>query len=367
MAYLLKDIFSPAFIESFSQNLQLVYPELNVVSFRQKIFDNNWQDRELKQRMRHIATVLHEFLPPHFPAAVQVLHDLFHYFQNNDIKEKVIEFCFLPDYVEQYGLDFFDESVRLMETLTTLSSCEFAVRPFILKHGDRMLQQMVQWSKHKEDKVRRLSCEGIRPRLPWAMALPQLKKDPRPILPILENLKNDPSEIVRRSVANNLNDISKDNPAWALDLFARWKGFSEATDRLIKHASRTLLKQGHKEILAYYDLHDNSGICLSDFNLVTPVVKTGEHLIFGFSIRNEAVIPKVIRLEYAVYFKKANGLLSKKVFKISERTCQPGETVTYQRKQSFRPITTRKYYTGAHRVSIITNGLEHEDLEFNLI
>jgi 3-methyladenine DNA glycosylase AlkC len=84
--------------------------------------------------------------------------------------------------------------------------------------------------------VRRLASEGCRPRLPWAMALPQFRKDPSPALPILEKLKNDESDYVRKSVANNLNEISKDHPQLVLDICERWYGQTANTDWLVKHA-----------------------------------------------------------------------------------------------------------------------------------
>lgn len=366
MSYLLKDIFSPDFLKSFSKEMKLVYTPFNQNGFITSVFDEGWQARELKQRMRHISTVLYNYLPAEFPEAAAIIEELIRHYQQKGIKEKVIEFCFLPDYVEQYGLEHFEASVHLVETLTTFTSCEFAVRPFIILYGDRMMQQMVEWSTHKNEKVRRLSSEGSRPRLPWAIALPHLKKNPEPLLPILENLKNDTSEYVRRSVANNLNDISKDNPAFALAIFNRWKGASTETDKLIKHAGRTLLKQGNAEALSCFGLEDCNTVQLLDFHLRTPRVVMGENLVFDFSLQNDCSEQKIIRLEYAVYFRKANGQLSKKVFKISEREYQPMETIRYERRQSFRPITTRKYYPGMHKISIIINGKEFDALEFLL-
>ena len=105
---------------------------------------------------------------------------------------------------------------------------------------------MLKWSKHKDPRVRRLASEGCRPRLPWAMALPDFKRDPSKILPILEQLKADSDVWVRKSVANNLNDISKDNPELAISIFKKWLGGNKETDWIVKHAARTLLKQGNK-------------------------------------------------------------------------------------------------------------------------
>jgi 3-methyladenine DNA glycosylase AlkC len=229
-----------------------------------------------------------------------------------------------------------------------------------------MLQQMLAWSLHKSEKVRRLASEGSRPRLPWAMAIPFLKKDPAPILPILENLKQDPSESVRRSVANSLNDIAKDNPAIVIAIAAKWKGISKETDAIIKHGSRTLLKRGHKEILQHYGL-DSTHVDFNNFTILTPKVKTGDSLEFSFAIRNKDAQPQTIRLEYGVHYLKQNGTLSKKVFKISEKVYGPGEQVKILRKQSFRLITTKVFYPGKHQLSIIINGAEYPAKAFELI
>jgi 3-methyladenine DNA glycosylase AlkC len=239
------------------------------------------------------------------------------------------------------------------------------VRPFFIKYGERMVHQMKLWSLHKNYKVRRLSSEGSRPRLPWAMAIPALKKDPSPILPILENLKNDPSEWVRRSVANNINDIAKDHPDIVMKLARKWKGISKETDAIIKHGSRTLLKAGHAEILSHYGLK-SSNIIVSDFKIDTPIVKTGGHLSFSFCISNEDKKEQTVRLEYGLYYNKSNSQLARKVFKISEKKYKSGGKVEILRKQSFRKITTRVFYPGKHQLSIIVNGEEKVKKDFIL-
>jgi len=184
-----------------------------------------------------------------------------------------------------------------------------------------------------------------------------LKKDPIPILPILENLRNDPSEVVRRSVANNLNDISKDNPEVVLAIAKKWVGQNKETDAIIKHGCRTLLKQGHTEILSHYGL-DSEGLIITAFQIHTPDVYMGDAVSFSFSIENTTAVPKTVRLEYGLYYHKANGKLAKKVFKISERIYKAGEKAVITRKQSFKRITTRVFYPGEHQLSLIVNGTE---------
>lgn len=366
MSNLLKDIYSKDFFDSFSETLKQVVPTFNKEQFIQQLFDKNWENRELKERMRHITLVLHSFLPQDFSKAANIIEKIVENLREQNIKEASIEFMFLPDYIETHGINNYDKSVKLMESLTQFTSCEYAVRPFILKYGDKMLSQMQKWSLHNNHHVRRLASEGARPRLPWAIALPELKKNPTPILPILENLKNDPSEYVRRSVANNLNDISKDNPDILISIAKKWKGQTKETDAIIKHASRTLLKQGNPIILKHFGLSGNAKIVTTKFNIHTPTVKIGNHLEFSFSINNEDKKPLNVRIEYGLYYLKNNGQHSKKVFKISERQLNPDEKIDIHRKQSFRIITTRKFYIGQHQLSLIINGQEREIATFEL-
>ena len=198
------------------------------------------------------------------------------------------------------------------------------------------------------------------------MAIPALKKDPRPLFPILENLKNDPSEYVRRSVANNINDIAKDHPGLVIELAGQWKGISKQTDAIIKHGSRTLLKQGHTEILKHYGLLSTS-IAVTGLTILTPEVKIGDSLEFTFNLQNQSDKVQIVRLEYGIYYRKAKGHLAKKVFKISEKSYQPGETAIVRRKQSFRLITTKVFYPGQHQLSVIVNGEEKDIQPFEIL
>ena len=214
--------------------------------------DDEWEGRELKQRCMHITTVLRKFLPADYKEAIAKLLELLDHVKSTRPDFSVIDDTkfglmleygvILNNYVEQYGLDDYETSVKAIEKITQFTSCEFVTHPFIIKYPDEMMKQMLVWSKHGHWGVRRLASEGCRPRLPWAMALPNLKENPAPIIPILENLKNDPARFVRLSVANNLNDIAKDNPEIVIDLAKKWKGESKEVDWIIKHGCRTLLK-----------------------------------------------------------------------------------------------------------------------------
>lgn len=354
----LKDIYSSSFYNSFADTAMAVLPSFDRNEFIKAIFNNDWKNKELKQRMKHTSFVLHQFLPDDFNKAAEIIKKITHKLQQAKASENTFGFMFLPDYVETYGLNHFATSLKTIELVTQFVSCEYAVRPFILKYKDRMMKQMLNWSKHKNHHVRRLASEGSRPRLPWAMAIPELKRNPNPILPLLENLKKDSSEYVRRSVANNLNDIAKDHPSIVIGIASKWKGISNGTDVIIKHGSRTLLKQGNTEILKYFGLSNNTKLEVSKLKVITSKVKIGNDLLFSFEAINGSSKKQIIRLEYAIYYLRQNGQHSKKVFKISERTFEPQEKAVVTKKQSFRIITTRKFYTGQQKLSIILNGHE---------
>lgn len=283
MPELLKNIYNDAFFGRFLPCLKEVVPLLDTQAFLQDIYDQDWEARELKQRMRHITLVLKNHLSGDYKTNVDTLLRLIPICLEKGFKADNLEFFFLPDFLEVFGQDHHTLSMDAIERITQFVSCEFAMRPFIIKYPGMAMEQMGSWSRHEHYAVRRLSSEGCRPRLPWAMALPVLKKDPAPILPILENLKNDSSAYVRRSVANNLNDISKDHPKLVIDLVKKWKGKSPETDKLIKHACRTLLKEGNSELMQLFGFGPIDTIKIMNFKVLTPEVHIGDSLEFHLS------------------------------------------------------------------------------------
>lgn len=281
MAEPFKNMYNKQFFDLFTKDLRLVIDDFDAHGFVSQIMDDEWEGRELKQRWIHITSILKKFLPADYKEAIAKILELLDHVKSTRPDFSVIDDTkfglmleygvILNNYVEQYGLDDYETSVKAIEKITQFTSCEFVTHPFIIKYPDEMMKQMLVWSKHEHWGVRRLSSEGCRPRLPWAMALPNLKKDPTPIIPILENLKNDPARFVRLSVANNLNDIAKDNPEIVIDLAKKWKGESKEVDWIIKHGCRTLLKQGIPEVMELFgfdSIRNFSSCCLR--GLCTP-------------------------------------------------------------------------------------------------
>jgi hypothetical protein len=202
-----------------------------------------------------------------------------------------------------------------------------------------------------------LATEGCRPRLPWGIRLQDLVSDPSPILPILERLKNDESEPVRKSVANNLNDISKDNADVVLDLLREWQtGATDEVRWITGHALRTLVKQGHPGALALLGYPSDASIAVQHVVVEPQSVQIGGEITLSFDIESLANKPLNLMVDYVVYHMRANGRLSPKVFKLTKRTIRPGEVLQIERKHSFAPVTTRRYYPGEHAIEPKING-----------
>lgn len=358
MATPLKNFYNQDYIQNLADKIKSQYKPFKNNEFCKAVLSKEWVNLELKERMNKITTTLYEFLPKDFKQATEILIPIAPDFGG-------YHGILFPHFIELYGQEHWGISINALKVLTAYSSSEFAVRPFIEKHPEKMMKIMLQWSKHKSEHVRRLASEGCRPRLPWGMALTAFKKDPTLILPILENLKNDPSEYVRRSVANNLNDISKDNPQILLKLAAKWHGKHANTDRLLKHAMRSMLKKGEPKALAIFGLGNIKNISISPLILYNNQIKKGSHLEFSFqiSLNNQKV--QSIRIEYVLYFQKKNQTHSRKVFKISEAPINIKKTVT--KKHSFADLSTRKHQAGLHFIALQINGIEQKKISFLLI
>ena len=362
MATPLKYMYSPAYFERLCPVLKRNLTNFNCNDFIFRIFNNQWPELELKARVRHITNALHQFVSPDFSIASRQLISI-----ADDLREheplQGFHNIFLPDYFEVYGLEDPDISLPALGQITKLVSAEFAVRPFISRYPEKAMEYLTQWSISPDASVRRLSSEGCRPRLPWATALPQFKKDPSPILPLLENLKEDQSLYVRKSVANNINDIAKDHPDIVINLLSNWKGKNQYTDWILRHGCRSLLKQGHIQALSYHGFSPDSKAGIRDL-LLPEKVKIGTHLDFSFAFVSREKRPTNFRLEYAIDYITASGKTSRKIFKLSENIFSPGQAVAIRRKQSFRDFSTRKHFKGKHQLQILANGKNIAASEF---
>ena len=367
--FLLRDVFNPAAVEQLAHNIARAWPAFDRAGFVSTITSQldalNFGGRNVL-----IRDTLRAYLPPAFPEAIQILLDAL---------EPEIPDCELSgfdrftimsqnDFVAVYGLEHLDLSLRALYELTKRFTAEGAIRAFLQRYPEPTLARLAEWVTDPNCHVRRLVSEGMRPRLPLAPRLRAFIKDPRPVLALLELLKADPVLMVRRSVANNLNDIAKDHSDLVVATLARWKQAKDpGTEWIIGHAARTLLKQGHPGALALLGYPTETNISVASLQLNQTTVRLGEDLAFTIKIQSTADAPQNLMIDYVVHHRKANGKLAPKVFKLAKKRLDSRETLHLSKSHPFRPLSTRIYYPGRHAIELQINGQRWGWQEFELV
>jgi 3-methyladenine DNA glycosylase AlkC len=245
----LKDWFDKELALMLSEKILEQYDGFDADGFV-KAVETGTPDLELKDRVALIAAEMHARLPADYSQAVQILCQILGPENENETGMFTEGYWIMPlaKYIEDYGLDNIQESIEAIEQLTKRHTGEYCIRPFIEKYPAKTLAVMGKWSHDENVHVRRLASEGVRPRLPWAKKLDQFVADPKPVLEIIENLKDDTSRYVQKSVANNLNDILKDNYEIGMATLRKWsQGATENRKWIIKHALRNQIKKGNPE------------------------------------------------------------------------------------------------------------------------
>ncbi|QBE49867.1 DNA alkylation repair protein [Leucobacter triazinivorans] len=261
----------------------------------------------------------------------------------------------------------FDDAMSVLRELTPRFTSEFAIRPLLLHDLDRALDHLAEWTREDDWNVRRLASEGSRPLLPWGERIPALVADPAPSRPILDALFDDPSDSVRRSVANHLNDHSRAHTAFALDTVRGWqRRGGEHTPRTARHALRTLVKRGDPEALTLLGFPP-AHVTVSPLYVSPDRVEAGGTVRFGATIENPGDGPAALMVDYVLFFPGARGEERTKVFKLARRDVGPGERTSVEAAHSFRPITTRRYFTGAYGIALQVNGVRHERADFTVL
>lgn len=314
---------------------------------------------ELMPRGRHIARALQRHLPAHFPDAIAILLASMEQPTGRRSDVGLASFLFMPHsfFVAEYGLDHFEPSMQAQHALTQRFTAEFSIRPFLVRHPQATLERLAQWAHDPSDHVRRLVSEGTRPRLPWAPRLPAFQVDPRPVLALLELLQDDPALYVRRSVANNLNDIGKDHPQLLADTARRW--LVDATperDWVVRHALRWAVKQGAPWALEVLGFGHTAQVTLGQAAITPARPRIGGSVTVTVDLHNPAAQRHDVLVDLQVHYVKANGSVSAKVFKLKSLELEGGQTVRLHKTLSLAEMTTRKHQPGEHRVDLLVNG-----------
>lgn len=345
----LKEIFNATRLEHIATEMSAVYPAFDAKAFLHKANDG-LAGLSVMQRMARVSECLHAVLPLSYEASLDVLRDLAPRMNSMFVS------TFLPHYVACYGRHAFDLSMDALKYFTRFGSSEFAVRYFLRDDLERTLKVMHEWALDANEHVRRLASEGSRPRLPWSFHLEPIQADPELTAAILDTLKADSSLYVRKSVANHLNDVTKQHPAWVLDRLEGWPLQERHTAWIARHALRSLIKQGDPRALAVIGVGGKAQVQVSQLQVTPAVIQLGEQITLSFKVRSTLQTPQRLVIDYAIDYVKASGATSTKVFKLKTFDLPAHGDVTLRRSQYIRELTTRRHYAGRHAVHLLVNG-----------
>lgn len=356
----LKEIFNRARLEHIAGALSGLDPKFPQDRFL-AVAGENLDGLSIMQRLRQIAVTLDTVMVGSFASKLERLRALAPRI-NHGFASMI-----LPEFVALYGQDDFDLSMDALKYFTAFGSSEFAIRHFLLRDMTKTLAVMEGWAGDDNEHVRRLASEGSRPRLPWSFQLRPLMLDPSPTAPILETLKADPSLYVRKSVANHLNDITKDNADLAITRVSGWDIGDARTAWIVRHALRSLIKKGDPRALALIGAGEKAQIRIDGFSVAPSALMLGERLQIAARLSSLAPAPQKLVIDYAVHYVKKAGGLSRKVFKWKELTLSSKETLDISISQVIRDFTTRKHYPGFHRIDLMVNGETMAESGFELM
>ena len=275
----LKEIFNLARLQHIAEQTEAIYPGFDTAAFLAHVA-HDLQSQSLMQRLNRVSRGLHAGLPEDYPEALAILYELAPRLNSSFVS------LILPEYVALYGQHDFERSMQALKFFTAFGSSEFAVRHFLRLDMPRALNIMQGWSLDENEHVRRLASEGSRPRLPWSFRIEPLMKDPAPVLPILDNLTADSSLYVRKSVANHLNDITKDHPDWVLDLIEGWSLENRHTAWIAKYALRSLIKQGNQRALAVIGAGGKPEVEIVGVKVEPAVIRLGQKISLSFTLKS---------------------------------------------------------------------------------
>lgn len=323
----------------------------------------------LKARVTHLSTVLATLLVDDYSQNAHWLKQL-----AKDCVETQFDmgwrgFIFWPliDYAGRYGLDQPEVALNLLKHLTPLFTAEFAIRPFIEHHFELTYRHLLQWCDDSDEHVRRLASEGLRPRLPWGGHLKAMQLNPEPVITLLSCLKDDNSRYVQKSVANNLNDISKDHPQRVIAVCREW--LNEATPQrqwIIRHGLRSLIKAGEPAVFSLLGYSDRVAV-KADFMVSEQQVTLGDATTLQATIHSLVDRAQKLVVDYRIWHVKANGKRTGKVYKWKNIELLGLARVELTKIHAFLKLTTRQYYSGRHTIELLINGVSHAQAELILL
>lgn len=326
------------------------------------------QALELKARVRHIISALAQTLPADFLQTAAILRRCVDGWERTDPSRNWADMSAWPliDYVGVYGLDQPECALDLLERMTPLFTAEFAIRPLLQRHFGLSHARMLDWCGHDNAHVRRLACEGLRPRLPWAAQLPALRADPAPIWPVVQRLMRDDSVYVRRSVANTLNDIGKDHPRQLVARLRLWQQRGAVHEQILRQGLRSLLRQGYPGAHALLGYSEPPELAQLALQLEATRLESGDALTLRLDMAAGAR-PQTLRLDCRLRLLGGSGRSHRRCFRWRDVSLQPGQRCTLYKSQPVGGGATGELAPGPHRVELIVNGVMLAGAPFMLV
>lgn len=349
-----KHAFNAELLQQMADSISRYFPQFNATAFL--AIESQLADREMKARVHLIRDALAAELPENYHQALNILVSVL-----KDNQLKGFSVWPIAEFIQKHGLDYPDISLDALAIVTQYFTSEWAVRPFIKKYPQQTMTFLLDCAKSDNVDIRRWASEGTRPRVPWGEQLPAFIQDPSGTREILEVLKFDAELYVRKSVANHLNDITKDNPDYVIQLLNDWKQQATPADLknltwIIKHALRSLIKAGHPQALSLIGVKFGADVELDEFTVKNSHVKLNQSLDFTTQLRSVSCQPQNIVIDYVLHFMKANNKTAPKVFKLRSFILPANGIVRIDKKHTVKKITTRQYYEGIQYIEIQVNG-----------
>lgn len=351
MAKLLKNELNETYVNALSEDVYTFVNQKSKDIFIQNLKENNFFEQELKNRILITARAFHHAIELPYEEQLEILDRFVE-------KYNGIQGFPFPEFIGEFGLQSPILSLNYIKKWTSFSTGEFAIRRFITTFPETV-EIMKSWTQDKNEHVRRLSSEGLRPFLPWAQKLPQVIDEPRHNFEILELLKHDSSTYVRKSVANHWNDLSKYYPEELL----LWAKDEKLNPSMVKHACRTLLKEQHPKALKLFGFSNGNHVNV-DFNLSSENIKIPGDTNLKVIVKNNSDNKLKIRLEYVIYYLKKNNKRSPKKFFLKEIILSSKSKTELNKRIALKPLSTRTLHSGKQGIQIHFNGQKTEIKDF---
>lgn len=373
-----KHAFNPAAIERIADAVGRATTDFDRDGFLGSVLPT-LESLEMKARVALIAEALHEHLALPFPDAVAALLSTLgppgapsgddQWAPDASADGLLSGFTVWPvtRFVAVYGLEHPEEGLDALEQLTRRFTAEFALRPYLLRHPEQTLERLRTWVQSPDQHLRRAASESTRPRLPWGIRLKPFIADPEPVIDLITPLRADPEDYVQKSVGNNLNDIGKDHPDRLLAVAEAWSAEGNgATDRIVKRAVRSLVKEGAPGALRLMGYTVPAQARVEGPALSLSRLVLGQTQELTYTLVSTAAEPQRLLIDYVLHLVRARGKTGTKVFKGKPIRLQPEERRAMTFRLPLRAVTTRRYYPGEHRLQIQLCGERRDSLRFEL-